>query len=270
VTESRHADSPCITDSTNLESETGMIDFSDRVLLVTGAAGGIGGAIARRFVSLGARVLAADIDEPAVRAVCASIDPSGARAIGLAYNAARPEDAEDVIGQCLQRFDRLDFLVPAAAIYEDQPFATMTDEQWRRTMAVNLDGVFYLCRRAIPVMNTGGCVVTIASEAAHSGSSVGHSHYGASKGGVLALTRSLARELAPGIRVNTVSPGTIDTPMVQRLLAARGDALLASTPAGRFGQADEVACAVAFLCSEAASYMTGAAMHVNGGSYMGG
>lgn len=247
-----------------------MIDLAEKVLLLTGAAGGIGSAIARSFYRLGASMLLADFDAKGVAALAFSLDPSGSKAVPLEYDASSPADADAAVAACVRHFSRIDYVVPAAAIYEDQSFSAMTDEQWRRTMAINLDAVFYICRRSLQHMPKGSAIVTIASDAAHEGSSIGHVHYGASKGGVLTLTRSLARELAPNIRVNTVSPGTIDTPMVRELLQQKGDAYLAITPAGRFGAAEEVANAVAFLCSDASSYITGEAIHVNGGSYMGG
>jgi 3-oxoacyl-[acyl-carrier protein] reductase len=245
-------------------------DFSGRALLLTGAGGGIGRAIAELFHEAGARVLLADVNAQDVAALASSLDPTGASAAALGYDASRAEDAAAAVALCIERFGRLDYLVPAAGIFEDDAFLEMTDERWRRTLAINLDGVFYLCRRAVPVMADGGAVVTIASEAAHSGASVLHSHYGASKGGVLLLTRSLARELAPRIRVNTVSPGTIDTPMVATFMRRRGTAFLDTIPMSRMGTPREVATAVAFLCSDAASYVTGQAIHVNGGSWMGG
>lgn len=247
-----------------------MIDFSDRVLLLTGAGGGIGSSIARTFLDLGARVLLADANAEGVRALAAELDSSGSRAVAKDFDASSPDDAGAVVAECIARFERLDYLVPAAAIYEEQSFVDMSDEQWRKTLATNLDGVFYICRRAIPVMADSGAIVTVASQAAHEGSSIGHAHYGASKGGILALTRSLARELAPRIRVNAVSPGTIDTPMVAELLRQKGPELLATTPFQRFGRPEEIAATVAFLCSDAASYITGEAVHVNGGSYMSG
>lgn len=247
-----------------------MIDFSDRVLLLTGAGGGIGRAIAQVFHDAGASILLADIREDAVRAAARSLDSTGARTAPMKYDAGRADDAEAAVRVCLERFGRLDYLVPAAAIYEDQSFLEMTDEHWRKTLAVNLDGVFYICRRAIPVMPERGAVVTIASEAAHAGSSIGHCHYGASKGGVLTLTRSLARELAPRLRVNTVSPGAIDTPMITDLMGSRGSTILDGIPQARLGTPHEVAAAVAFLCSDSAAYITGQAIHVNGGSYIGG
>jgi len=247
-----------------------MMDFSGRVLLLTGASGGIGQAIAQVFHEAGASVLLADISENAVCEVARSIDAAGVRTEAMKYDASRAEDAAAAVRLCLDRFGRLDFLVPAAAIYEDQSFLSMSDEQWRKTLSVNLDGVFYICRRAIPVMSESGAVVTIASEAAHAGSSIGHAHYGTSKGGVLAMSRSLARELAPKIRVNTVSPGAIETPMIEDLLHTGGKAILEAIPMARLGSPSDVAAAVAFLCSDSASYIMGQTIHVNGGSYIGG
>lgn len=215
-------------------------------------------------------MLLADYDERGVSRLALSLDPMGERVISVAYDASKPSDADAAVSICVARFGHIDHLVPAAAIFEDQPFATMTDAQWRRTIAINLDGVFYICRLAIPHIRPGGSIVTIASSAAHEGSSPEHVHYGASKGGVLGFTKSLAREVSPHIRVDNVSPGTIDTPMVAELLRRSGDKWLSITPAGRFGTGEEVGNAVAFLCSSASSYIMGQTIHVNGGSYMGG
>lgn len=246
-----------------------MLEFSGRVLLLTGAAGGIGRAIARTFHAAGAAILLADIREGDTEEVAHELAAAGDRTATMAYDASNPDDAEAAVRLCLERFGRLDYLVPAAAVYEDHPFATMTIEQWRRTLSINLDGVFYICRQAIPALREGGAIVTIASDAAHQGSSPTHAHYGASKGGVVGLTRSLARELAPRIRVNAVSPGAIDTPMITGFMRKHGEAFLATTPLGRLGHPKEVAGAVAFLCSDAASYITGETLLVSGGSYIG-
>ncbi|MDX8529167.1 SDR family NAD(P)-dependent oxidoreductase [Mesorhizobium sp. MSK_1335] len=247
--------------------ENGLLD---QVVILTGAAGGIGSAIARTFHRLGARIVLADYDEQSVTKLASSLDPTAERVVPVAYDASNPSDADAAVARCVASFGHIDHVIPAAAIFEEQPFATMTDAQWRRTMAINLDGVFYICRRSIPHIRPGGTIVTIASSAAHEGCSPEHVHYGASKGGVLAFVKSLARELSPNIRVNNVSPGTIDTPMVTELLKQRGDQFLSVTPAGRFGTGEEVGDAVAFLCSDAASYIVGQTIHVNGGSYMGG
>ena len=166
-----------------------------------------------------------------------------------------------------ERFGGLDHLVTSAGLYRDAMIATMDDTEWRRSIAINLDGVFFSCRSAIPHLKSGGAIVNIASMAGHRGS-FNHGHYAAAKGGVLTLSRTLALELAPKIRVNAVSPGLIEGPMVQPLLAARGPQLMEATPLKRLGTADEVARCVLFLCSDAASFVTGETLHVNGGLHV--
>lgn len=247
-----------------------MYDLKDRVLLLTGAGGGIGKAIAEHFHELGARILLADLDGERLAALARTLDPGGERVIAVKYDAAVPEDATAAVETCLSRFGRLDFVIPAAAIYEDHPFTEMTDAQWRKTLAINLDGVFYICRRAVPVMADKGSIVIIASDAAHEGASPGHAHYGASKGAVLGLAKALAKELAPRLRVNAISPGCIDTPMIDGFMRRWGESMLAATPLKRLGLPREVATVAAFLCSDGAAFMTGQALHPNGGSHIGG
>ena len=153
-------------------------------------------------------------------------------------------------------------------MYLDQLVETMADDQWRQTISINLDGVFYFCRAIQPILRDGGAILNIASMAAHRGS-YQHAHYAAAKGGVLSLTRSLAVELAPrNIRVNAVSPGLIDTPLIQPLLAVRGDQLLEATPMHRLGRPEEVANVIVFLCSDMASFVTAETIHINGGLYV--
>jgi len=251
-----------------------MNEFDGRVLLLTGATGGIGRAIAELFFSKGAGVALADLDER----MCDEVRDGFAQwrerwhgeVISIRYNASVPEDAETAVQRCLQQLGRIDFLIPAAGILEEHAFAHMTDEQWRKTMSINLDGVFYICRRAVPNMSENGSVVVIASDAGHQGATPGHAHYGASKAGVLGLAKSMARELAPRLRVNAISPGAIDTPMIANFMRSKGAATLSSTPMKRLGTPAEVAAAAAFLCGSGATFITGQTLHPNGGYYMGG
>ena len=247
-----------------------MFDFQGKVLLLTGAASGIGRATAEYFWQCGARLVLGDLNHLALAELASTLDPQGQGVVTQRYDAARADDAQALVDACMQRFGRLDFVVPAAAIYEDHLVRDMADADWERTMAVNLNGVFYLVRRAVAVMGPGGAIVHLASQAAHTGGGVEHSHYGASKAAIVAFTRTLARELGPDIRVNAVSPGVIDTPMVARNLRTKRDEVVNATPLKRLGRPSEVASVIGFLCSDAASFVTGEALLVTGGFWMGG
>jgi 3-oxoacyl-[acyl-carrier protein] reductase len=237
------------------------------VLLLTGANGGIPRAVARLFHELGASLVLSDLDAAGLGDFGAELDPSGGRIATLPGDATRSADSDAAVALARTRFGGLDFLVTGAGLYLDQLVGTMTDAQWRQTVGVNLDGVFYACRAAGNVLRDGGAVVNIASMAGHRGS-YQHAHYAASKGAVLSFSRSLALELAPRVRVNAVSPGLIDTPMIRPLMQARGATLIDQTPLKRLGTPEEVARVIAFLCSDWASFVTGETVHVNGGLYI--
>ncbi|RJG03269.1 SDR family NAD(P)-dependent oxidoreductase [Noviherbaspirillum sedimenti] len=246
-----------------------MFDFSGKTALITGAASGIGKATAEYFFGCGANVVLADINEGAARVVAEALDPSGERVSAFRYDAGASVSAAEVVAHAVERHSGIDHLVSCAGIYDQQITAEMTDEAWRRTIAINLDGVFFLVRSAIPVLRDNGAIVTLASVAAHVGGTGGHAHYGASKGGVLALTRGLAKDLAPRIRVNCVSPGLIETPMTGGLIGRMGEDILKQILLRRYGKPSEIASVIAFLCSDAASFVTGETIIVSGGAYMG-
>jgi len=243
-------------------------DFSGKVLLLTGAAGGIGRQIATIFFAAGADLVLADRDLAGVQAVADSLVGTG-RIVCAELDAASPESIQSLVDLAVEEFGTIDIVVPGAGIYPLQLLVDMPDEEWRQVLSINLDGVFMLLKRVIPMMTTGGCIVTIASVSGHRGSYT-HGHYAASKAGIIALTRSLALEIGPDIRINAVSPGTIKTPMTSDLIAIRGEQLLEQTPLHRNGEPAEVASVIAFLASDAASFVHGEVVHVNGGLFMAG
>jgi 3-oxoacyl-[acyl-carrier protein] reductase len=247
-----------------------MYDFANRTLLLTGANGGIGRAVAALFYAHGANLVLTDLDQAGLETFAQGLGGDVARRVAvLRMDAALPDDAQKAVDVACERFGGIDFLVPSAGLYLAQPVESMTDAQWRQTISINLDGVFYLTRRAIPHLREGSAIVNLTSMAGHRGAFY-NAHYSASKGGLMSLTRSLARELGPKTRVNAVSPGVIATPMTNDLIARRGQESVEQTPLKRLGQPGEIASVIGFLCSSAASFITGEVVHVNGGLYIAG
>ncbi|WP_137127834.1 SDR family NAD(P)-dependent oxidoreductase [Roseomonas sp. HF4] len=245
-----------------------MIDLAGKVALLTGANGGIPRATATLFRRLGAHLVLTDLDRDGLDAFAATLPEGEARILTARADVARREEVDEAVAMAGREFGGIDILVTGAGLYVEQEVPAMSDEDWRRTLAVNLDGVFFACRAAMPVIRSGGAIVNIASMAGHRGS-VRHAHYAACKAAVLGFTRSLVHELAPrGIRANCVSPGIIATPMTEAIMARNGAALIAATPMKRFGTPEEVASVVAFLASDAAAFVTGETIHINGGIYM--
>lgn len=246
-----------------------MFDFSDKTAIITGAASGIGKATVEYFLNCNANVVLADRELEACKTLANSLDPQGKRTLCLLYDASSSQSAQDVAQRSAEHFGVIDYLATCAGIYQQSYVSEMTDEEWRRTQSVNLDGVFYITRAAAPLLRDGGAIVTVASIAAHVGGTGGHAHYGASKGGVVAYTRGLAKDLAPRIRANSVSPGLIETPMTVGLIERSGEDIRKQILVGRHGKPSEISSVIAFLCSDAASFVNGEVIIASGGAYMG-
>src|SRR3989454_10755388 len=239
--------------------------FAGRVVIVTGGAAGIGAAQARAFAAEGARIVVADVDRERGREV------AGATAgIFEAVDVGDGRAVRALVERAVAAFRRVDVLVSNAFATSVGPIERFALEAWTRTLEVTLTAAFTGLQAVAPVMRGqgGGAVVNVASISGLGGDR-GLAAYNAAKAGMINLTRTAALELAPaGIRVNAVCPGLIDTPALQRALGrvpAREAVVRAAVPLGRFGRAEEVARAILFLASDAASYITGATLVVDGG-----
>ncbi len=248
----------------------GVVSRMDaRVALVTGAARGMGRAIARRLHELGASVALNDLDPKATSRVAEEL---GEDVLPTPADVTSSDAVREMVATTLDRFGRLDILVNNAGILFPTPLEEISEEEWRRTLEVNLTGVFF-CTQAVidPMKREGyGRIVNLSSTAGKTVSTLGGAHYTASKHGVLGLTRASALELAPhGITVNAVCPGLIDTEMAhENTTPERLEAYRTGFPLGRLGRPEEVADLVCFLASEAAGYITGSAYDITGGDLM--
>ena len=250
-----------------MEEAVGHTD--GRVALVTGAARGMGKAIALRFHQMGTAVSLNDLDPRITTATAAEI---GEDVLAVPANITSLESVKQMVTMTLDHFGRLDILVNNAGILFPTQLEQITEEEWSKTLAVNLTGVFFCTQSVInPMKQQGyGRIVNLSSTAGKTVSTLGGAHYTASKHGVLGLTRASALELAPyGITVNAVCPGLIDTEMAhENTTPERLEAYRNSFPMGRLGRAEEVANLVYFLASEEAGYITGAAYDITGGDLM--
>lgn len=249
-----------------------MLDYglAGRVALVTGAGSGIGEATGRMLAEMGAAVAVADVAGEAASRVAEDIRASGGTAIALAGDVSDSSAVDEMVGAVVERLGALDIAVNNAGI--GLPFvktADLPDDDWARVLSVNLDGVFRCMRAELRQMapQGRGSVINVASILGAVGSETGSSAYTASKHAVLGLTRNAALEYgAQGIRVNAVGPGYIRTPLVdQKLSAQMRAARERATPLGRLGEPHEVAAMIAWLASDAAGYVTGAYLPVDGG-----
>ena len=245
--------------------------LKDQVAVITGGAQGIGKAIASRLAGEGANLVLSDVDEAKVQATAAEIaKEKNVQAIGVKGNVVQFAECEKLVEQSLDRFKRIDILVNNAGITKDNLLMRMGDDEWDAVIAVNLKGVFN-CTKAVvrPMMKArSGRIVNIASVVGLMGNA-GQANYSASKGGVVALTKTCAREFASrNILVNAVAPGFIRTRMTDALSEDQKKKLMELIPLGRLGEADDVAKVVLFLCTDDSSYITGHVVSVNGGMYI--
>lgn len=241
------------------------------VTLVTGARRGIGRVIALRLARCGPVALN-DIAEgkDELEGVAEEVRGIGRRALVAPGDVTEADQVEAVVKESVEEFGRLDVLVNNAGITRDGLLVRMTEEQWRSVLEVNLTGAFLCSRSAAKVMlrQRSGCIINMASVVGLMGNA-GQANYAASKAGLIGLTKSMARELAPrGITVNAIAPGFIASPMTDKLGEQARDKLSSLIPLGRLGTAEDVADAVAFLASDAASYITGQVLKVDGGMHM--
>ena len=248
----------------------GPFDLSGRVAFVTGAGRGIGREVVRTLARAGADIVAADIDPMTAEEAAAEIRGLGRRSVSIEVDVTDPAAVDAAVEQAIREIGRIDILVNVAGICRNAPAESMSDEDWRDVLAVNLDGLYWCCRAVGRHMlaRGSGSIVNIASL---SGSVVDfpqpQASYNASKAGVIQLTRSLASEWADrGVRVNCVSPGFIATEMTKLGMASGwGDVWLSMIPMARLGEPSEVANAVWYLASDAASYATGTELQIDGG-----
>jgi meso-butanediol dehydrogenase/(S,S)-butanediol dehydrogenase/diacetyl reductase len=243
--------------------------FDGKVVVVTGAAKGIGAACARRLAAEGARVALGDIDMEGATALARELDAGRGAAFAHRADVSELAQVEGLVAAAVARFGRLDAMVNNAGIGAFGRTEELEPAAWRRTLAVDLDSVFYGCRAAIPHLRAagGGAIVNMASVSGLGGD-FGLVAYNAAKGGVVNLTRAVALDHArEGIRCNAVCPGPIDTPLAAGIHTnvPLSRAVKGAIPMGRIGRAEEVAAAVAFLASDDAAFVTGVMLPVDGG-----
>ena len=247
--------------------------FADQVVLITGGAGGIGGAAAARFASEGAKVVISDLDETALCETQAKLQEQGSAVSPIAADLRNKADCVSLVRSVVDQYARLDVLINNAGYMVRGDIAATTDEMWFDSFAVNVHAIFHLCREVIPFMKTaGGGAIINTSSAWGVYPAANHLAYNTTKGCVAVLTKNLARDCAPlGIRVNAVCPNEVNTPMLKSGFSIRGfdpdeaiEQLNQTVPIGRIAEPEEIASVMAFLASKDAAYMCGALVEVTG------
>ena len=245
------------------------MEFTGQTAIVTGSARGFGRAICRRLARGGARVVAADINLPGAEGTVKLIAQDGGQGLAVKVDVSSSASVEALVKTTLAAFDgRIDVLVNNAATWTNVPTEELAEEEWDRMVNVNMKGVFLCVKHIIPIMKRQrkGHIVNIASIAVRTGGAYAGIHYVASKGGVLAMTKKLAKEMGPfGIVVNGVNPGSSPTEMMQGWPQEILDGIIKNTPLGRMCAPEDIADTVAFLASDGARFVNGVTVDVNGG-----
>jgi 3-oxoacyl-[acyl-carrier protein] reductase len=244
-----------------------MFDLTGKCALITGASGGLGGAIARTLHKAGAKVA---LSGSRLEALQKLADELGEGAYVVPANLMDPDSVKALPKAAIEAMGSIDILVNNAGITRDNISMRLKDEDWDDVMQVNLKAAFILCQGVMRTMmkNRTGRIINITSIVGVTGNP-GQANYAASKAGMIGMSKSLAHELASrNITVNCIAPGFIESPMTDELSDDQKNALLANVPAGRLGKADEIAAAVLYLSSDSADYVTGQTLHINGGMVM--
>jgi len=252
------------------KKELVMAAFEGKVAVVTGAARGIGQAIAKRLAQEGADVAICDLQAEWLAETAGIVEGFGRKALPLAVDVGDSEAVTACINEVVKVFGKVDIMVNNAGITKDTLLVRMSDDDWDAVLRVNLKGTFLFSRAVAKHMmkQRSGAIVNIASISGVIGTA-GQANYAASKAGVIALTKSTANELAArGVRANAIAPGFISSKMTDALSEDVRKQYLSRIPLGRFGTVEDIANAVVFLASEQSSYMTGQTLHVNGGMVM--
>ena len=242
------------------------MNFKNKKILVTGATGGIGDSLVKKFLSLDASVFGTGTNNEKLEVLKKNYPK-----IEIAkFDISEHEKIDEFIENVFSKLGGLDILINNAGITKDNLSLRMKNVEWQKIIDINLSSTFYLCKSAIKKMlkNKYGRIVNITSIVGHTGN-IGQANYSASKAGVVAMSKSLAIEYAKkNISVNCVSPGFIQTKMTENISEEMKNTLLSRIPMNKLGTVDDVSNTVAFLCSESSSYITGETIHVNGGMYM--
>ena len=245
--------------------------FKNQVAVVTGAAKGIGRSIALALIDEGAKVVPVDVDREALRRLQVEAEKRGGQILPVACDIEKSSNVKAMVEEVLGTFGRIDLLVNNAGIIRRGTIETVGEDDWDRVIAVNLKGTFNCCKAVVGTMKRQGSgkIVNVSSIAGKIGDITSAPGYGSSKAGSDALMKTLARQLAPsGIRVNAVAPHAIETEMSAQWSEAKRREVIAGIPLGRLGRPQDVAEAVLFLASDAASFITGEILDVNGGAFM--